>query len=82
MTEIIKSSAASIIVSIGLGAAVWWSVVEVRLASAEVKIEANRESLTSAKAESKDALRDIKAQVAVIDEKITSILLLLSKGQR
>ena len=82
MTEIIKSSAASVIVSIGLGAAVWWSLVEVRLASAEVKIEANRESLTSAKAESKDALREIKQQVAVVDEKITSVLLLLSKGPR
>lgn len=78
MTEIIKSSAAAIIVSASLGAVIWWGVVEVRLANAETLITVNKESITEIKEESKDSLRDIKKQVAVIDEKITSILFLLS----
>lgn len=78
MTEIIKSSAAAIVVSVSMGAAIWWGVVEVRLANAETLITVNKESITEIKEESKDSLRDIKKQVAAIDEKITSILFLLS----
>jgi len=78
MSEIIKSSAAAIVVSVSMGAAIWWGVVEVRLANAETLITVNKESITEIKEESKDSLRDIKRQVAAIDEKITSILFLLS----
>jgi enoyl-CoA hydratase/carnithine racemase len=78
MSEIIKSSAAAIVVSVSMGAAIWWGVVEVRLANAETLITVNKESITEIKEESKDSLKDIKKQVAAIDEKITSILFLLS----
>lgn len=82
MIEIIKTSAATIVVSASLGLVLWWGVVEVRLANAETLITVNKESITDIKAESKDSLRDIKKQVAAIDEKITSILFLLSGNKK
>ena len=49
MSEIIKSSAAAIVVSVSMGAAIWWGVVEVRLANAETLITVNKESITEIK---------------------------------
>ena len=79
MKEAIRNAAISALGTVVIGALLWWSVVEVRLANAETNIGANKETIAEAKEDAKESMREIKSQVAVIDEKITAVLLLLSK---
>ena len=79
MKEAIRNTAISALGTIVIGAVLWWSVVEVRLANAETNIGANKETIAEVKEDAKESMREIKSQVAVIDEKITAVLLLLSK---
>ena len=79
MKEAIRNTAISALGTIVIGAVLWWSVVEVRLANAETNIGANKETIAEVKEDAKESMREIKSQVAVIDEKITAALLLLSK---
>ena len=79
MKEAIRNTAISALGTVLIGAVLWWSVVEVRLANAETNISANKETIAEAKEDAKESMREIKSQVAVIDEKITAVLLLLSK---
>lgn len=77
--EAVRNAVISAVGTVAIGALLWWSVVEVRLANAETNIGTNKETISEVKEDAKESMREIKSQVAVIDEKITAVLLLLSK---